>query len=49
MAVEAQHCDFVLLADFDIHRGAQLTYQFPQPLGLDEGCELREPGKQLVN
>ena len=25
------------LADFDIDRGAQLTYQFPQPLGTDEG------------
>ncbi|KAH8101127.1 spindle pole body interacting protein [Cristinia sonorae] len=32
----AQHCSFVLLADFDIDRGAQLTYQFPQPLGTDE-------------
>ncbi|KAI0064359.1 spindle pole body interacting protein [Artomyces pyxidatus] len=34
---EAQHCSFVLLAEFDIDRGAQLTYQFPQPLGTDEG------------
>ncbi|CCM03276.1 uncharacterized protein FIBRA_05404 [Fibroporia radiculosa] len=25
------------LIDFDIDRGAQLTYQFPQPLGTDEG------------
>lgn len=33
----AQHCSFVLLAEFDIDRGAQLTYQFPQPLGTDEG------------
>ncbi|KAI0090336.1 docking domain of Afi1 for Arf3 in vesicle trafficking-domain-containing protein [Irpex rosettiformis] len=32
----AEHCSFVLLADFDIDRGAQLTYQFPQPLGTDE-------------
>ncbi|KAI0044953.1 spindle pole body interacting protein [Auriscalpium vulgare] len=33
----AHHCSFVLLAEFDIDRGAQLTYQFPQPLGTDEG------------
>ncbi|KAH9947502.1 spindle pole body interacting protein [Amylocystis lapponica] len=33
----SSHCSFVLLADFDIDRGAQLTYQFPQPLGTDEG------------
>ncbi|KDQ58432.1 hypothetical protein JAAARDRAFT_193004 [Jaapia argillacea MUCL 33604] len=32
-----EHCSFVLLAEFDIDRGAQLTYQFPQPLGTDEG------------
>ena len=31
-----EHCAFVLLAEFDIDRGAQLTYQFPQPLGTDE-------------
>ncbi|KAI0942103.1 hypothetical protein AcV7_002626 [Taiwanofungus camphoratus] len=37
MSSDAQHCSFVLLADFDIDRGAQLTYQFPQPLGTDEG------------
>ncbi|KZT66409.1 spindle pole body interacting protein [Daedalea quercina L-15889] len=37
MSGDAQHCSFVLLADFDIDRGAQLTYQFPQPLGTDEG------------
>lgn len=37
MASNGQHCSFVLLADFDIDRGAQLTYQFPQPLGTDEG------------
>jgi hypothetical protein len=30
------HCSFVLLAEFDIDRGAMLTYQFPQPLGTDE-------------
>jgi hypothetical protein len=38
MGVNSQHCSFVLLAEFDIDRGAQLTYQFPQPLGADEGC-----------
>ncbi|TCD66558.1 hypothetical protein EIP91_001226 [Steccherinum ochraceum] len=37
MTGTTQHCSFVLLADFDIDRGAQLTYQFPQPLGTDEG------------
>ncbi|KAI0631091.1 spindle pole body interacting protein [Trametes polyzona] len=37
MAHDSQHCSFVLVADFDIDRGAQLTYQFPQPLGTDEG------------
>lgn len=37
MAGSAHHCSFVLLADFDIDRGAQLTYQFPQPLGTDDG------------
>ncbi|KAI0819413.1 spindle pole body interacting protein [Trametes gibbosa] len=37
MAHDAQHCSFVLVADFDIDKGAQLTYQFPQPLGTDEG------------
>ncbi|PCH35230.1 spindle pole body interacting protein [Wolfiporia cocos MD-104 SS10] len=37
MSSTSQHCSFVLLADFDIDRGAQLTYQFPQPLGTDEG------------
>ncbi|KAF9067495.1 docking domain of Afi1 for Arf3 in vesicle trafficking-domain-containing protein [Rhodocollybia butyracea] len=30
------HCSFVLLAEFDIIEGAQLKYQFPQPLGVDE-------------
>ncbi|KAJ3748768.1 mesa protein [Lentinula detonsa] len=30
------HCSFVLLAEFDIFEGAQLKYQFPQPLGIDE-------------
>ncbi|KAK6996988.1 protein mesa [Favolaschia claudopus] len=30
------HCSFVLLAEFDILAGAQLKYQFPQPLGVDE-------------
>ncbi|KAH7913559.1 docking domain of Afi1 for Arf3 in vesicle trafficking-domain-containing protein [Hygrophoropsis aurantiaca] len=37
MAGKGQHCSFVLLAEFDIDSGAQLTYQFPQPLGTDEG------------
>ncbi|KAH8996382.1 spindle pole body interacting protein [Lactarius akahatsu] len=37
MATSTHHCSFVLLAEFDIDRGAQLTYQFPQPLGTDEG------------
>ncbi|KZT04479.1 spindle pole body interacting protein [Laetiporus sulphureus 93-53] len=37
MSGDTHHCSFVLLADFDIDRGAQLTYQFPQPLGTDEG------------
>ncbi|KAF4583378.1 hypothetical protein EYR38_002128 [Pleurotus pulmonarius] len=32
----ANHCSFILLAEFDIDQGAQLTYQFPQPLGTDE-------------
>ena len=40
MAHDAQHCSFVLVADFDIDRGALLTYQFPQPLGTDEGYVL---------
>ncbi|KAL0956922.1 hypothetical protein HGRIS_003026 [Hohenbuehelia grisea] len=31
------HCAFVLLAEFDKYEGAQLRYQFPQPLGVDEG------------
>lgn len=30
------HCSFVLLAEFHIQEGAQLKYQFPQPLGVDE-------------
>lgn len=37
MASKGPHCSFVLLAEFDIDSGAQLTYQFPQPLGTDEG------------
>ena len=37
MGSTGEHCTFVLLAEFDIDRGAQLTYQFPQPLGTDEG------------
>ncbi|KAH8830839.1 mesa protein [Flagelloscypha sp. PMI_526] len=30
------HCSFVLLAEFNIHEGASLRYQFPQPLGVNE-------------
>ncbi|KAF8161054.1 mesa protein [Crassisporium funariophilum] len=37
MAGNANHCSFVLLAEFHILEGAQLKYQFPQPLGVDEG------------
>ncbi|KAI0319503.1 spindle pole body interacting protein [Amylostereum chailletii] len=37
MSRNGEHCSFVLLAEFDIDKGAQLTYQFPQPLGTDEG------------
>ena len=33
------HCSFVLLAEFHIFEGAQLKYQFPQPLGVDERYE----------
>ncbi|CAA7263187.1 unnamed protein product [Cyclocybe aegerita] len=36
MAGNANHCSFVLLAEFHILEGAQLKYQFPQPLGVDE-------------
>jgi len=42
MASKGPHCSFVLLAEFDIDSGAQLTYQFPQPLGTDEGCDTLE-------
>ncbi|KAF8993684.1 stabilization of polarity axis-domain-containing protein [Cyathus striatus] len=37
MAGNGNHCSFVLLAEFHIFEGAQLKYQFPQPLGVDEG------------
>lgn len=37
MAGNGNHCSFVLLAEFHILEGAQLKYQFPQPLGVDEG------------
>ncbi|KAF8906574.1 stabilization of polarity axis-domain-containing protein [Gymnopilus junonius] len=37
MAGHGNHCSFVLLAEFHILEGAQLKYQFPQPLGVDEG------------
>ena len=37
MSSNANHCSFVLLAEFHIFEGAQLKYQFPQPLGVDEG------------
>ncbi|KAF7315952.1 Protein mesA [Mycena indigotica] len=36
MGTDGGHCSFVLLAEFDILAGAQLKYQFPQPLGVDE-------------
>ncbi|KAF9258849.1 mesa protein [Marasmius fiardii PR-910] len=36
MARTGNHCSFVLLAEFHILEGAQLKYQFPQPLGVDE-------------
>lgn len=36
MSTSQDHCSFVLLSEFDIHVGAALKYQFPQPLGLDE-------------
>ncbi|KDR75938.1 hypothetical protein GALMADRAFT_248746 [Galerina marginata CBS 339.88] len=37
MAGHGNHCSFVLLAEFHILEGAQLKYQYPQPLGVDEG------------
>ena len=37
MSGNGNHCSFVLLAEFHIFEGAQLKYQFPQPLGVDEG------------
>jgi hypothetical protein len=37
MGSDNNHCSFVLLAEFHIYEGAQLKYQFPQPLGIDEG------------
>ncbi|KAH6913778.1 mesa protein [Coprinopsis sp. MPI-PUGE-AT-0042] len=36
MGINGNHCSFVLLAEFHIFEGAQLKYQFPQPLGVDE-------------
>ncbi|KAK7448818.1 hypothetical protein VKT23_013548 [Stygiomarasmius scandens] len=36
MGSTGNHCSFVLLAEFHILEGAQLKYQFPQPLGVDE-------------
>ncbi|KAF5346342.1 hypothetical protein D9758_011477 [Tetrapyrgos nigripes] len=36
MGSNGNHCSFVLLAEFHILEGAQLKYQFPQPLGVDE-------------
>jgi hypothetical protein len=36
MATDGQHCSFVLLSEFDIDLGPKLTFQFPQPLGVDE-------------
>jgi hypothetical protein len=40
MTVDGQHCSFVLLSEFDIDLGPKLTFQFPQPLGIDEGYVL---------
>ncbi len=40
MSSQGNHCSFVLLAEFHILEGAQLKYQFPQPLGVDEQCVL---------
>jgi len=40
MAGNGNHCSFVLLAEFHILEGAQLKYQFPQPLGIDERYQL---------
>ncbi|KAL1760524.1 docking domain of Afi1 for Arf3 in vesicle trafficking-domain-containing protein [Schizophyllum commune] len=37
MSGGGNHCSFVLLAEFHLLEGAQLKYQFPQPLGIDEG------------
>ncbi|KAF8627217.1 hypothetical protein AX15_004479 [Amanita polypyramis BW_CC] len=37
MGSGSNHCSFILLAEFHIYEGAQLKYQFPQPLGIDEG------------
>lgn len=37
MSSNGNHCSFVLLAEFHLLEGAQLKYQFPQPLGVDEG------------
>ena len=37
MSINGNHCSFVLLAEFHLLEGAQLKYQFPQPLGIDEG------------
>ncbi|KAF7332587.1 Protein mesA [Mycena kentingensis (nom. inval.)] len=36
MGSNTDHCSFVLLAEFDILQGAQLKFQFPQPLGVKE-------------
>ncbi|KAJ7571850.1 docking domain of Afi1 for Arf3 in vesicle trafficking-domain-containing protein [Mycena floridula] len=36
MSANGNHCSFVLLAEFHLLEGAQLKYQFPQPLGVDE-------------
>jgi hypothetical protein len=48
MAGKGPHCSFVLLAEFDIDSGAQLTYQFPQPLGTDEGWVSTRPASKDV-
>jgi hypothetical protein len=31
-----QHVQYILLAEFDIDKGASLTYQYPNETGTDE-------------
>lgn len=30
-----KHCEFCLIAEFDIDRGSTLSYQYPNPIGHD--------------